>query len=78
VNIIAFILFSVIYQEPNNGNSRKSSMCQNVQTCILKVNSTRIGIELPVDIVHFVRSSLPHATRYTSNMHRSIKEHTNT
>jgi len=27
------------------------------------VNSTRIGIKLPVDIVYCVRSSLPHATR---------------
>jgi len=49
---------------PNNGDSHKSSMYQNVQTCILEVNSTRIGIKLPVDIVHCViRSSLPHATR---------------
>jgi len=39
-------------------------MYQNVQTCILEVNSTRIGIKLPVDIVYCVRSSLPHATRW--------------
>jgi len=38
-------------------------MYQNVQTCILEVNSTRTGIKLPVDIVYFIRSSLPHATR---------------
>ena len=36
---------------PNNDNSHKSSMYQTVQTCILEVNSTRIGIKLPVDIV---------------------------
>jgi len=47
----------------NNGNSRKSSMYQNVQICILEVNSTRIRIKLPVDIVHCVRSSLPQAMR---------------
>jgi len=29
----------------------------------LEVNSTRIGIKLPVAIVYFVRSSHPHATR---------------
>jgi len=34
-------------------------MYQNVQTCILEVNSTRTGIELPVNIVYCVRSSLP-------------------
>jgi len=50
----------------------------NVQTCILEVYTTRIGIKLPVNIVYCVTSSLPHATRYTSNMHRSKKEHTNT
>jgi len=49
-------------------------MHQNVHTCILEVNSTRIGIKLPVDIVYCVRSSFPHATRF---MHRSNKEHTN-
>jgi len=38
-------------------------MYQNVQTCILEVNSTRTGVTLPVDIVHCLRSSLPHATR---------------
>jgi len=38
-------------------------MHQNVQTCILEVNSTRIGIKLPVDIVDCVMFSLPHATR---------------
>jgi len=38
-------------------------MYQNVQTCTLAVNSTRIGIKLPVGIVYCVRSSLPHATR---------------
>jgi len=32
-------------------------------TCILEVNSTRIGIKLSVDIVYCVRSSLPHAKR---------------
>jgi len=53
-------------------------MYQNVQTCILEVNSTRIGIKLPADIVYCVRSSLPHATHCTWNMHRSNKEHTNT
>jgi len=37
-------------------------MYHNVQTCILEVNSTRIGIQLPADIVYCVRSSLPHAT----------------
>jgi len=31
---------------PNNGDSHRRSMCQNVQTCILEVNSTRIGIQL--------------------------------
>ena len=46
---------------PNNGDSHKSSMHQNVQTCMLEVNSTRIGIKLPVDIVYCVRSLLPHA-----------------
>jgi len=34
----------------NNGDSHKSSMQQNVYACILEVNSTRIGIKLPVDI----------------------------
>jgi len=29
-------------------------MYQNVQTCILEVNSTRIGIKLPVDNVYCV------------------------
>jgi len=48
---------------PNNGDSHKRSMYQNVQTCILEVNSTRIVVELPVDIVYCVRSLLPHATR---------------
>jgi len=52
-------------------------MYQNVQTCILEVNSTRFGIKLQVDIVHCVMSSLLHAARYTSNMHRSNKEQTN-
>jgi len=48
--IIAFILFEVSCQElPNNGDSHKNSMFQNVQTCILEVN--RIGIKLPVNIV---------------------------
>jgi len=28
----------------------KSSMYQNVQTCILEVNSTRIGIKLPMGL----------------------------
>jgi len=32
---------------PNNGDSHESSMYQNVQTCILEVNGTRIGIEVP-------------------------------
>jgi len=36
---------------PNNGDSHKSSMYQNVQTCILEVNSTRIGIEVPALVV---------------------------
>jgi len=44
----------------------------------LEVNSTRFGIELSVDIVYCVRSSLSHATRYASNMHLSSKEPTNT
>jgi len=35
------------------------STYQNIQTCISEVNSTNIGIKLPVDIVHCVRSSLP-------------------
>jgi len=39
-------------------------MYHDVQTCILEVSSTRIRINLPVDIVHSVRSTLPHATRY--------------
>jgi len=47
----------------NNGDSHKSSMYQNIQTCILVVNSTRIGIKLPVDTVNCARSSLLHATR---------------
>jgi len=34
----------------NNGGSHKSSIYQNVQACILQVNSTRIGIKLPVDM----------------------------
>jgi len=38
-------------------------MYQNFQTYILEVNSTRIGIKLPGDIVYCVRSSLPHAKR---------------
>jgi len=38
-------------------------MYLNVQICILEVNSTRIAIKPPVDIVCCVRSSLPHATR---------------
>jgi len=29
----------------------------------LEVNSNKIGIQLPADIVYCVRSSLPHATR---------------
>jgi len=48
---------------PNNGDSHKRSLYQNVQISILEVNITRIGIELPVDMVYCVRSSLPHATR---------------
>jgi len=47
----------------NSSDSHKSSMHQNAQTCILEVNSTRIGIKLPFDIVYSVWSSLPHATR---------------
>jgi len=50
-----YCVYSVLSQlsriVPNNGYSHKSSMYQNVQTCILEVNSTRIGIKLPVDIV---------------------------
>jgi len=46
--------------------------------CILEANSTRIGIKLPVDNMCYIRSSLPHATRQTSKMHCSNKEHTNT
>jgi len=38
-------------------------MYLNVQTCIFEVNSTKIGIKLPVDIVYCVRPSLPHTTR---------------
>jgi len=30
-------------------------MYQNVETCILEVNITKIGIKLPVDIVYCVR-----------------------
>jgi len=37
-------------------------MYQNVQTCVLEVNRTRISTKLPVDTVYCVRSSLPHAT----------------
>jgi len=37
-------------------------MYHNVQTCIMDVNGTRIGIKLPVGIVYCVRCSLPHAT----------------
>jgi len=62
----------------NSGDSHQCSMYQNVQTCILEVVSTRIGLKLPVDIVWGLPSSLPHATRSTSNMHRSNKEHKNT
>jgi len=36
---------------PNSGNSNKSNMYQNVQTCILEVINIRIGIKLPIDIV---------------------------
>jgi len=35
---------------PINGDSHKSSRHENVQTCILEVNSIRIGIKLPVDM----------------------------
>jgi len=38
-------------------------MYQNVQTCILEVNSTGSGIKLPVNVVFYVRSSLPHTQR---------------
>jgi len=48
---------------PNNGDSHKSSMYQNVYSCIVEVNSTRIGVKLPVDLVYCARSSLPHAAR---------------
>jgi len=36
---------------PHNGDSHKSIMYQNVQTCILEVNSAIISNKLPVDIV---------------------------
>jgi len=48
---------------PNIGDSHKSSMYQNVQTCFLEVTSTRIGIKLPVDNVYCVWCSLPHTMR---------------
>jgi len=52
---VYYCVYSVLNQlsrtVPNNGDSHKSSMHQNVQTCVLEVNSTRIGIKLPVDIV---------------------------
>jgi len=34
-------------------------MYQNVQTCILEVNSTRVGIKLPLDIVYCGRQWFP-------------------
>jgi len=46
-------------------------MYQDVQTCILEVSSTRIRINLAVDNVYSVRSSLPHAARYIWNRHCS-------
>jgi len=36
---------------PNNGDAHKSSMYQNVQTCILELNRTRIGIKILTLIV---------------------------
>jgi len=45
----------------NIGNSHKSSMYQNVQTCILVAYSTRIGTTLPVDIVYCVKGLHSHA-----------------
>jgi len=39
---------------PNNGDSHKSSKHQNVRTCILEVNSIRIGIKLPVDMTWWI------------------------
>jgi len=73
-----YCIYSVLSQLSrtisNNGDSHKISLYQNVQTCILEVDSTRT---LCIDIVHCVRSSLPQAKLWTSNMHRSNKEHTN-
>jgi len=54
-----YCVYSVLSQlsriAPNNGDSHKCSMYQNVQTCILEVNRTRIGIKPPVDVVYCVR-----------------------
>ena len=63
-----YCVYSVLSQlsriVPNNGDSHKI-VCTKMSklSCILEVNSTRIGIKLSVDIVYCVRSSLPHAKR---------------
>jgi len=61
---------------PNNGDSHKGSMYQNVQTCILEVNNTRIGIKLPVDIVQGLHSHTQRARLQTCIAVK--KEHKNT
>jgi len=43
--------------------SQLSRTVPNIQTCILEVATTRIGIELPVDTVYCGSSSLPHPRR---------------
>jgi len=48
---VYFVLNQLSRTVPNGGDSHKSSMYQNVQTCVLEVNCSRIGIKLPVDIV---------------------------
>jgi len=45
-----YCVYSVLSQlsrlTANNGDSHKTSVYQNVQVCILELNSTRIGIKL--------------------------------
>jgi len=36
----------------NNGDSHKRGIYQNVQTCILEIDSTGIGIKVPTVVVH--------------------------
>jgi len=57
-------------------------MYQNVQTCILEVNSTRIGIKLPVDIVQDLHSPTQRAGLQTciavtknTQIHESTRGH---